>query len=249
MKCDAHLHLYDLAQKDPLVWDEFKKLERPAMVSHYSEKEHLYYLEKRREGYKFDLSLGIHPQEPLWIHGEILKKALTEGSIGAIGECGWDFFHSRTPEEEKIQDEIFSFQLELAIKYELPLILHLRKAVDKVFSQSRNLKKVKTVIFHSWPAPYHEAQSILKMGINAYFSFGNPLIQGNKKAQETLKRLPKERILMETDAPWQVLKGELYTPLSALDRIYVYAAGLREVNIQVWEDQVADNYSNAYPRV
>lgn len=246
MKYDAHFHMYDLEAREAFCWTEYEKRGRRGMISHYSRWEHRYYLEKRQAGYQFHLSLGIHPQEPLWDHAEVLEEALKTKAIQAIGECGYDFFLERSAESERIQDEIFLYQARLAMDHGLPMVIHLRKAVDKMFQHKKILKEVPSLVFHSWPGPLREAKALLSHGVNAWFSFGNPLRQGNKKARECAACLPLERILVESDAPWQVLKGENFTPLGALDKNYEELAGLRSLELSVLEDQIADNYEKAY---
>ena len=68
--------------------------------------------------------------------------------------------------------------------------------------------------------PPVEARSLLERGINGYFSFGKQLFNGNKKVIACVAELPKERIFSETDAPFQYLKGEEYTDLIDIKKIY-----------------------------
>ena len=67
--------------------------------------------------------------------------------------------------------------------------------------------------------PSVEAKSLLDRGINAYLSFGKQLLNGNKKAIACVRELPDERILPETDAPFQYLKGENFTKPSEVSRV------------------------------
>lgn len=67
--------------------------------------------------------------------------------------------------------------------------------------------------------PPVEAQSLLDRGINGYFSFGKQLLNGNKKASACVCELPSERVLAETDAPFQFLKGEQYTDLKDIIKV------------------------------
>ena len=105
----------------------------------------------------------------------------------------------------------------------LPVILHIRRAIPEIFEKIQELKKIEKVIFHSYCGTAAEAESILNHGVNAYFSFGNALLNGHKKAVETVRFLPEERILTETDAPYQPKKGENFSKpqdiLQILDKI------------------------------
>ena len=141
--------------------------------------------------------------------------------ISAIGERGFDLF---TPEFKSTLDkqkEVWNAQLELAIKYDKPIIVHCRKGMCHIFESVEKLKKIKAVVFHSFSGSMVEAQSILKKGINGFFSFGKPILNGNKNAIQCVKSLPIENILLETDSPYQTLKGESFT--SPIDILKVYA--------------------------
>ena len=169
-------------------------------------------------------SYGMHPQnagnENIKKSAEILEKLLEAKAISAIGEAGFDYFTSDFRLNTSLQDEIFNIQLELALKYNMLLVIHCRKANHKLFEYSKQLKKLPEVLFHSFMGPPVEAKSLLSKGINAYFSFGKQLLNGNKKAIACVRELPDGRILAETDAPFQYLKGEKYTRPSEIELIY-----------------------------
>ena len=75
--------------------------------------------------------------------------------------------------------------------------------------------------------PPAEAESLLDREINAYFSFGKQLLNGNKKVIACVRELPGERVLAETDAPFQYLKNEQYTSLSDIEKIISEIARLK----------------------
>jgi TatD DNase family protein len=75
--------------------------------------------------------------------------------------------------------------------------------------------------------PPAEAESLLDRGINAYFSFGKQVLNGNKKVIACVRELPGERVLAETDAPFQYLKNEQYTSLSDIEKIISEIARLK----------------------
>ena len=163
--------------------------------------------------------------------------------ISAIGECGFDLF---TPEFKSTLDkqkEVWNYQLELAIKYDKPIIVHCRKGMCHIFESVEKLKKIKAVVFHSFSGSMVEAQSILKKGINGFFSFGKPILNGNKNAIQCVKSLPLENILLETDSPYQTLKGEVVTNPSDVLKVYKEVFNLRQEDTEVIVSKVYDNYS------
>lgn len=171
-------------------------------------------------------SYGMHPQnaanENITESADFLESLLENKKISFIGESGFDYFTQEFRDAEKLQEEIWNIQLELALKYNVPLVIHCRKAKHKLFEYSKKLKQLPEVLFHSFMGPPVEAESLLNHGINGYFSFGKQLLNGNKKAIACVKELPEERVLAETDAPFQFLKGEKYTDLRDIINIYEF---------------------------
>ena len=167
---------------------------------------------------------GMHPQnagnENIKDSSDFLESLLQNKMISFIGEAGFDYFTEEYKAAVELQEEIWNIQLELALKYNVPLVIHCRKANHKLFEYSKQLRRLPEVLFHSFMGPPAEAKSLLERGINAYFSFGKQLLNGNKKAIACVKELPFEQILAETDAPFQTLKGETYTNLTDIRRVY-----------------------------
>ena len=192
---------------------------------------------------------GIHPQSPSirdksFIEEELafLENLLAAKKIIAIGECGFDFFTPEFKSTAAEQEIVFNEQLFLAQKYNLPLVLHLRKAIEKIFTYSRELKKLPAVIFHSFPGTLREAQSLTNHGINAFFSFGKPILNGKKSAIECIQNLPLENLLLETDAPYQTLKGEQETFPSDIKKVYQKASELRGLSLQELSEVIYVNF-------
>ncbi|MBR7064675.1 MAG: TatD family hydrolase, partial [Treponema sp.] len=181
---------------------------------------------RRFSNVNLSLSFGLHPQMPLLKNLSFLETLLEEKRLDAIGEIGFDFF-KEYKESASEQEEAWNACLFFAEKYNVPIVVHCRKAMNKIFSYSKKLSLMKAVVFHSFQGSVHEATSLLRRGVNAYFSFGNPLLFGNKSAIECVKELPLNRILLETDAPYQCLRGESETTLVGITRVYDEAFRIR----------------------
>ncbi len=163
----------------------------------------------------FLLAYGLHPQnvgnEPIKESADFLENLAENKKIIAIGEAGFDYFNDDFKSYKKEQEEIWNIQLDLALKYNLPLVVHCRKANEKLFEYSNKLSKLPEVLFHSFMGSPVEGKSLLRKGINGYFSFGKQIFNNNKKVIACVKELPVDRVLGETDAPYQFLQGEKYT--------------------------------------
>jgi len=198
-------------------------------------------------------SYGIHPQSPslrdkTFIEDELafLEKLLATKKIIAIGECGFDFFTPEFKSTAAEQETVFNEQLFLAQKYNVPLVLHLRKSIEKIFTYSKELKKIPAVIFHSFPGTLREAQSLQNHGINAFFSFGKPILNGKKASIDCVQNLPLQNLLFETDAPYQTLKGESETFPTDIKKVYQKASELRGIRLEELSEAVYENFQRSF---
>ncbi len=172
-------------------------------------------------------SFGLHPQNPAVENAEFLENLLRNNELDAVGEAGFDFFTEEFRKNFERQDEAWHIQLELAEKYQKPLVVHCRKAMQNIFKEIDALKNIPAVLFHSFPGPVEEASSVLRRLPDAYFSYGKQILNGNKKVLSCVKNLPLKNILLETDAPFQCLKNERFTSCAEIKRVYQAAFEVR----------------------
>jgi len=198
---------------------------------------------------------AVHPQQLIKESGnretEILNFLASEKRIAAVGECGFDLYNAAFRETEAIQDRIFASHLEIAVKYELPVILHVRRAMHKIFAFIKTLKKCKAVVFHSCPCTFEEGQALLRRGVNVYFSFGNIIINNHKQARRSCALFPEERLLTETDAPYQPRFKEKFSRWADLPLILETAFSLRreegyKKSVKDFKDQVESNFRKVF---
>ncbi len=138
---------------------------------------------------------GIHPQE-ISDDVNLLEELVKNPNLIAVGECGLEYLGEVDKEKQKI---IFRKQIELAQKYNKPLIIHARKAVDEVveiLSEYKNLNGV----FHCYSGGKKRVKKILELSGEWYFGFdGN--ITYEVGLEEVVKIIPRDKILAETDSP------------------------------------------------
>ncbi|MBO4706243.1 MAG: TatD family hydrolase [Spirochaetaceae bacterium] len=151
------------------------------------------------------VSAGLHPWTVAEASGEPLlgwlERLLQENAdeVAAIGECGIDLYTPELKAALPAQLNAFEKQIDLATRYEKPLVVHCRRSIQYFFEYAPRLKKLRSVIFHAYPGTLAECESLLNRGINAYFSFGGSFLRGGKHAAECVKKLPADRLLLETD--------------------------------------------------
>ncbi len=205
---DSHAHLVECLKSDEKA--VFRLLERAdysvlASVNCIEDFRLLCDLKSKFPG-KIGISFGSLAQSPsMEVVNQLEQLLQTEPDmLDAIGECGIDLFSKELKSSLALQSQVFSAQIELAKKYKKILVIHQRKAMAQMFSFSTELEKVPAIIFHGYSGTAIEAQSMLSKKVNAYFSFGKSILRGDKKTMECLKTLPRERILFETDSPYQL---------------------------------------------
>ena len=168
---------------------------------------------------------GLHPKdaksEIKRLHyNDILKLlkslALSSKKIVAVGECGLDYYPDTTADEKKFQSELFEAQIKLAADLNLPLVIHCRNAWDDLFSLLSTDYRLPTPpgVFHSFTGNWHAAQKALELGFYISFS-GIVTFQNAPEIQGVAKKIPLDRVLIETDSPFlspEPLRGKQNEP-------------------------------------
>lgn len=161
---------------------------------------------RRYEG--VDVALGMHPMY-VHVHREehlaLLDEAIRKERPVAVGEIGLDRFQSRIDRpgvhDEDIERQEFFFveQLKLAAKYQLPVLLHIRRANDQILKHLRRIK-VPGGIAHAFNGSMQQAQEYLKLGFK--LGFGGAMTYTRATSLRRLAaELPLESIVLETDGP------------------------------------------------
>jgi TatD DNase family protein len=199
------------------------------------------------------LCFAVHPQLPAGASAGVVRASLDAlyelaeaGRLDAVGETGFDLYNEGFRNTEKIQDELFAAHLELAIAKGLPLVLHMRRAMHKVFAHTKALKKARALIFHSWPGTPVEGISLLKRGVNAYFSIGTPVMLNHKEVMRSAATFPADRLLLETDAPYQPPRGQPFSRWTDLSLILRALSRLRKEPERELECQIDANFHRAF---
>jgi TatD DNase family protein len=121
----------------------------------------------------------------------------------AIGECGLDFYVEGL--DATTQRDYFRRQLQLAKDFDLPVILHARRAVDEVIATLREVGVSRGVV-HSFSGSYEQARQLWKMGF--CIGLGGPITyERARRLREIVSEMPLEFLLLETDSPDQPLFG------------------------------------------
>ncbi|AJC48659.1 TatD family hydrolase [Allofrancisella guangzhouensis] len=148
-------------------------------------------------------SVGVHPSE-LDTHQPNMDELIVKSNHSkcvAIGETGLDYYYNNQDTRAK-QIEKFVNHIQAAIEVSKPIIVHTRAAKQDTLDilKSENVERCGGIL-HCFTEDYDMAKQALDMGM--YISFSGILTFKNAKdIQETAKKLPLDRILVETDAPY-----------------------------------------------
>lgn len=188
-------------------------------------------------------TIAIYPHENMDKSLEDLKKHLEEmltsnnGKIVAIGECGIDITEWKGGRSVEDQIKLFEMQINVALDHDLPLVIHTRNGDELVlnlFNKYRN-SRLRGVI-HCFSSSWEVAQKYLDLGFCISFS-GLITYPSRKQLLETVKGVPDDKFLVETDAPYlppQGYRGQTNEP----KYVKIVAQKVAEVRDQTF-DQVS----------
>jgi TatD DNase family protein len=146
--------------------------------------------------------MGLHPcyvKENYKTELGIVETWLKQRKFAAVGEVGLDYYWDKTFVAQ--QQEAFETQMEWALAYNLPVVIHTRDAMQQTVDTvkpfaARGLRGV----FHCFTGSYEMAKEIIDFGF--YLGIGGVVTYKNAGVQEVVQQIPLEHIVLETDAPY-----------------------------------------------
>ena len=171
---------------------------------------------------------------------KIINDNLQSGKILAVGEIGFDYHYDI---DKKIQYEAFSKQIDIANKYDLPIVIHTRDAVMDTLKMLKEKEVKNRGIFHCCPLNRELVKEALKLGY--YISMAGPItFKNSKNANEIIEMVPIEKILIETDSPYLAPEPVRGTTNNSINLKYIVKkiASVKEMT----EEEIARiTYENA----
>ncbi len=178
---------------------------------------------------------GLHPAyglHPVFLdahrseHLEALHGWLERERPVAVGECGLDYYVEGLDRQD--QQAYFDGQLRLAREFDLPVIVHARRAVDAVIASLRRVGGLRGVV-HSWSGSEEQARQLWKLDF--MLGVGGPVTyERARRLRRLVAAMPLEHLLLETDAPDQPdaeIRGRRNEP-ARLARVLDVVAQLRD---------------------
>ena len=146
-------------------------------------------------------TIGYHPTELENYSQEnmnIIESNLNNPKVVGIGEIGLDYHYGK--ENKDIQIQVFKYQLDLARKYNMPVVIHSRDALEDTLNIIKQYKDLK-ITMHCFSYSKEIAKELIKMnvkiGIGGVLTFKNSI-----KLKEIVKEIDLKNVLLETDSPY-----------------------------------------------
>ena len=192
-------------------------------------------------------AVGVHPHDARdWdrITAKVIGSLLKEKGVVALGEIGLDYHYDFSPREK--QKEVFRIQLEMAGEKCIPVIIHTREAWQDTMEILSEFPEVNGVM-HCFSGSVETMQTLLERGW--YIAFGGAVTFKNaKKPLEALRRVPLDRLLIETDSPYMTPvphRGERNDP-TYVKLVAEKAAEVRGEDLTVIEKATTENAGRVF---
>ena len=223
----------------------------------------------RERGFSFAMDIGLRPEDLIererlfmGVQGILLSSGLAPaeadskdwpdrlpkleaqaatGRLAAIGEIGLDWHWNYGTRDSQMQ--LMESQLRIAREHQLPVVIHNRNADAEVLSLLQKGDLTAAGVMHCFSSDYGYASKCLDLGF--YISFaGNVTYKNALDIQESARRIPDDRILLETDAPYlspQPARGKTNTP-EHIGFTYQFVAELRGTESEALSQTVHGNF-------
>jgi TatD DNase family protein len=187
-------------------------------------------------------AVGVHPHDSKTVSNELpeeLLKLADDPRAVAVGETGLDYYYDHSP--RGVQQRVFRMHIEWAAKIGKPLVIHMRDRDHgdamsdalKILEELSSIVSKIPLVFHCYAGGLGYLNAM--RDLDAYLSIGGPVTwPKNDELREVAARIPENRLLCETDAPWLTPKpyrGKLNEP-AYVRFVYEEAAKSRGVSVE-----------------
>ncbi|MFN3550475.1 MAG: TatD family hydrolase [Endomicrobiia bacterium] len=248
---DTHTHLFDkkLLPEIKDILEKLKNYKFKGLVCICETQQEVDLFLKYYKSYDFLYSsLGVHPHNSKNFNKQtfidMYEQLYSTGRLVAIGETGLDFYYNFSSKNEQIN--CLLTQIDFAKEKNLPLIIHCRNSDEEIYNILKE-KNVSNGVLHCYSSDYDFAKKILDLGLYLGFT-GIITFKKDNKISETIKYVPVEKILIETDAPYlspEPFRGKINTPLN-LYYILNKVSELKKINIKIIENILDKNATELF---
>lgn len=206
MIIDTHSHIYlpefDKDRADMLIRAENENVQLVLMPA-IDKSTHNIMLQAEQEFPAKCLSMmGLHPcsvKENFKEELELIRVYFEKRKFVGVGETGLDFYWDRTFTKE--QYESFQFQVDLALQYDIPIVIHSRNSTDECIKViGENQKSKLKGVFHCFSGNTEQAKQVIDLGF--YLGIGGVVTFKNSGLDKVMSGVDIKNVVLETDAPY-----------------------------------------------
>ncbi|MEM0925017.1 MAG: TatD family hydrolase [Planctomycetota bacterium] len=200
-------------------------------------------LASRHPGFLF-AAVGIQPNSAATAEANdfrSIEDLVSRPGVVAIGETGLDCYWDDTPIE--MQHAFFDSHLELCRKTGLPVIIHMRESGQLIVEQLRRQPEVPAGIMHSFTGDWDCAAACLDLGMHISFA-GMVTFKKSHELRDVAKRVPEDRLLIETDSPYlspEPLRGKRPNEPARVEHTLRCLAEVRGVSADHLAERTTEN--------
>ena len=197
-------------------------------------------------------TIGIHPTDKLEnFEAEKFEGLVKNPKVVAIGECGLDFFHAKKEDDFERQKKLFIDQINFALKYKKPLMIHARNAYEELFEILSDFKGLSGNI-HFFAGSWEQAEKFIGLGFTLSFTgvitFPPKADQPMADTIEVIKKMPLDKILAETDSPYVApvpYRGKRNEP-AYVSEVVKRIAEIRGEDLEVVRETLVENVFRSF---
>ncbi|MBU3580794.1 TatD family hydrolase [Polynucleobacter sp. AP-Capit-er-40B-B4] len=201
-------------------------------------------------------TLGIHPlytnqaqEDDIATLEKHIVESLSDTRFVGVGEIGLDYFVEHLDPHK--QEFFFNAQLDLAQRYQLPVVLHVRRSQDTILKALRR-RNISSGIAHAFNGSFQQAEQFIELGFKLGFG-GAATYERALQIRRLLKELPLGSIVTETDSPdippaWLRKEGIAFNEPAFVERVARKLAAIRGVDDSEFASVVWGNAMQALPR-
>lgn len=249
MLIDTHLHLanedYDI---DKVIKEANNNNVKILILGGTDKNDNIDNIKLSKKYKNVFLTFGYHPESADEIKNEdynLLEKQIKDNlnKTVAIGEIGLDYYHDKANKKKQIT--MFKKQLELAKKYNLPVVIHSREATEDTYNVLKD-SNIKGII-HCFSGSLETAKKYIKLGF--LLGIGGVVTFKNSNLKDVIKEIDLKNIVLETDSPYlSPNRGEKNEPKN-IKIIAEYIANIKEITLEQVEKITTENAKNIFQKI
>lgn len=198
--------------------------------------------------------LGLHPlfmSQHASAHLEQLADLLRiHPEVVAVGEIGIDFWTDELKQQAQQQWQLLDAQLDLAVAFDLPVVLHVRKGMDLLIQRLRRKPQLRGGLVHAFSGSLQQARQLVELGFR--IGVGGALTYPRaQRLRQVVAALPLSSLLLETDSPDMPLAGfqDQRNEPARIPLVFAALQAIRPEPVEQLMSSLSDNLLHAFPRI